>query len=69
MEQLNIGDEVVVYGRGRIRAVEETNVYAIGGNKKVVVYSIDYPDDAGFARVTAEVIERAGTDDRDQAKK
>jgi len=60
MNQFQIGDEVVVYARGRIRAMEEENVWDSNLKQyvRVIRYSVDYPNTAGTARVTGEVIER-----------
>jgi hypothetical protein len=67
--QLKIGEEVVVYARGRIRAMEEESIWDKQGKRQVrIKYSIDYPDDAGFARVTEAVIERAEVGDRNDTQ-
>ena len=57
---LKIGEEVVVYASGRIRAISEEKVWCTKSKAMVarLKYTIDYPDDKGFASVTGEIIER-----------
>ena len=67
MSQFKIGDEVVIYGRGRIRAMEEEYFWdpqtKQGANR--IKFTVDYPDSAGSARVTEAVIERANANAKD----
>ena len=57
---LKIGEEVVVYASGRIRAISEEKVWCTKSKAMVarLKYTVDYPDDQGFSSVTGKIIER-----------
>ena len=65
INDLKIGEEVVVYARGRVRAISEETMWSPKGERMVVQvrYTIDYPDDQGYASVTGKIVERGKLSD------